>query len=336
MAAIVQMKNRATKPFVKNSKVPFTLDLGGKIRRICVILSGEIVVSGGTTSGTVQGEGGPVNLLKRISLIATPAAGSRYPGGNIVDATPRSLLRYAIFQRSGKYIADQDATMVLGSGAAGTYQVYLSIPIYFQDATLRVPGGNVAALNTDSGTYSAVQLQIDTADLAACFTGNDRDVDYSGLNLEFYDDRIAMPGVDTLTRYQEDHEFLIPATRDRALDEAMPLNGMLENILVMGQLNTAQALSDALLRKIRIDGPNLGLELWAEDIRQRMLDDEWIDPDETATGLHFLDFTDGVAQNSQDLSGLSWQFDITNVSGANLDSFLMFTRRLVAPVKAAN
>lgn len=331
---IVQMKNRATKPFVKNSKVPFTLDLGGKIRRGCVILSGQIVVSAGTTNGTVQGEGGPINLIKRITVVATPSANSRYPGGNIVDASPRSLLRYAIFQHSGRFIADQGGS-TLGGGAAGTYPIYLSIPIYWQDPTLRTPGLNVTALNTDPGTYDALQVQIDTGDITSCFTGNDRTVDYSGLNVEWYDDRIDMPGVDTLVRYQEDHEFLIAATRDRALDEAMPKDGMFESWLIMGQLNAAQALSDALLRKVRIDGPTLGLELWAQDIRQRMLDDEWINPAETATGLYLLDFTDGSASNTVDARYLSTTFDITNVSGANLDSFEIFTRRLVAPAKAA-
>jgi hypothetical protein len=327
----VQIKNKATKPFVKNSKVPFTLELGNKIRRGCVIVKGAIVVSGGTTSGVAQGEGGMINLIKRITVVATPSANSRYPGGNIVDATPRSLLRYAINQHSGKFIGSLGDAV---TGAAGTFNVYLSIPIYWQDSNLRLPGMNIAALNTDPGVYDSVQVQIDTGDLAACFTGNDRAVDYSGLDVQWYDDRIEMPGVDTVVRYQEDHEFLIAATRDRALDEAMPRDGMFESWLIMGQLNAAAALSDALLTKVRIDGPTLGLELWSDDIRQRMLDDEWLDPDETATGLYFLDFTDGSAGNTVDARYLATTFDIKNASGANLDSFLIFTRRLVAPVKA--
>src|SRR6185312_15195757 len=92
-------QNRQSKPFIPNSKVIFTLPLGGKIRAGIVSLAGSVVVSGGTTSGTVNGEGGPANLIQRIYVRATPGAASRYPGGDIVDMTPRALLRQAVTQR---------------------------------------------------------------------------------------------------------------------------------------------------------------------------------------------------------------------------------------------
>ena len=45
-------------------------------------------------------------------------------------------MRYAITQHNGKLILEQNGS-ALGNGANGTYNIYLSIPIYFADSTLR-------------------------------------------------------------------------------------------------------------------------------------------------------------------------------------------------------
>jgi hypothetical protein len=44
-------KNRLTTPFVPNSKIIFTLPMGGKILEGKVILTGQIVVTGETVPG---------------------------------------------------------------------------------------------------------------------------------------------------------------------------------------------------------------------------------------------------------------------------------------------
>lgn len=325
-------QNRLTKQFVPNSKLIFTLPLGGKIRKGNIVLTGTVVVSGGTTNGTAYGEGGPANLLARIIVNATPAGGSRYPGGKVVDAGPRDLIEYAIFQHNGKRIGELNGS-VLGSGAAGTYQVYQSIPLYFADGNLRK---NLSTcLNTDPGTYQSVQVEIDTGSLSLCFTGNDRTVDYSGLQVQWVDDRVAIPG-DTLVRYQESHTLLIPATQDRALDEAMPQDGAFESWLIMAEQSSTAALSDNLLTRVRLNGPAITFDKYASDIRQAMLDDEWLDPAQAGTGLYYIDFTDAALSNTVDAGTLQTRLSVANVSGANLDSLRIFTRRVFAPVPASS
>lgn len=56
-------------PFVPNSPLIFLLNLGGKIMQGWIVLKGTVVVAGGTTSGTVVGEGAPARLIERIRVI---------------------------------------------------------------------------------------------------------------------------------------------------------------------------------------------------------------------------------------------------------------------------
>ncbi len=321
-------RNRLSKPFIKNSKIPFTLPLGGKVRRGSVILSGPVVISGGSTNGTVVSEGGPAGLISRIIISATPAGGSRYPGGKIVDMDVRSLLRYAASQRNGKVFSDQGGSS-LGSGAAGTYQVYCAIPVYFADSVQRA--SLLTALNTDAGNYASVQVEIDTADQSACFSGNDRAFDYSGLTVQWKDSRIFVDG-DTGVLFQESHEAFIAATNSRMLDEAMPQDGSFLSWQILAQSGASETLADTLLNRVVISGPTIDFDNYAKDIRQTMLDDEWLDPSQSAAGHYFIDFTDGAVQaNTVPAGSIQTYFDVNNVSGANADQLLISTRRVFQP-----
>jgi len=323
--------NRGQKSFSPRSRMVLGIDLGGKIRRGSIILQGPIVVSGGTTSGTAVGDGGPLNLIQHVYIRATPDAGSRYVGGNLVDADSRDLITNAIWQRSGKkYINLRGGT--LGGGAAATYQVYLEIPIYWADASQK--NGVATALNTDPGSYKSLQLELLTGDLAACFPGNDRTVDWSGLLVQWKDDRVAL-GYDTLELFQENHRLQIPATNKRMLDPAMPQDGSFMSWQFTSEVNTALALGDTLLNRVVIDGTTIKFDCFADDIRQAMIDDEWLDPSQDGTGMHLVDFTDGVVQaNSVPAATFNSYLDVNNVSGANLDTISVFTRRVFAPAPA--
>lgn len=328
----LQAKNRLQKPFTQNSKIVFPLQLGGKIRRGALIVVGQITISGGTTNGTVSGLGGPTNLISRVRVRATPAGGSRYTGGLIVDSTPQALLRESIIFRGGKFFADMNGS-TLGSGAAGVYQVYLPIPIYWADANQRSP--LATALNTDPGTYASVQVEIDTANLAACFTGNDRAMDTSQLLVEWVDERVDTQG-DTSILYQESHLALIAATNKRMLDDAMPRDGSFMSWFISAeQGNPAFTLSEGLLNKVYAEGPTLLYEKYALDVREADFADDWFDPSLTPTGLYRIDFTDGVVvQNTVPAGALDIYFDVNNVSGANLDALEFFTKRVLAPAPA--
>ncbi len=325
-------KNRLIKPFVPNSKIVFTLPLGGKIRKGSIILAGNINLSAGTADGTIFGEGGPANLIQHVTVTATPVGGSRYPGGKIVDALPRDLLRYSITQRQGKMFVDQLGS-TLGAGANQDNTIYTAVPIYFADAVQK--NTLTTALNTDAGTYASVQVQIDTGSVASCFTGNNAVVDYSGLTVQWLDERVAVPG-DTSVLFQESHIALIAATNKRMLDEAMPQDdGLFMSWQILAQASAAYTLSDALLNRIVVSGPTLDFDKYAQDIRQTMLDDEWLDPSQAAAGCYFIDFTDGSVQaNTVQARGLQAYFDVNNVSGANLDNLGFFTRRIFVPTPA--
>lgn len=333
----IDQMNRQTKPFVKDSKLVFTLPLGGKIRRGCVVVHGSIVLSAGTVNGTQLAEGGPLNLVQRVYVNATPSGGSRYPGGKIVDVDPRGLVRFATRQRKGKFFIDQGGS-TLGGGANGTYQVYVSIPIYWEDPSQTNP--IATGLNTDidpstgNPVYASLQVEVDTGDVAACFTGNNSTVDYSGLSVDWVDFRASVPG-DTLVLYQETHEALIAATNKRMLDDAMPRDGSFLSWDILGEQSAQRNLSDGLLNRVVLETANATYDLYAQDIRQSAFDDEWYDPSLTATGMYPIDFTLGATIGaSVPAPGLQVYFDVNNVSGANLDDLLFYTRRVFAPTPA--
>jgi hypothetical protein len=332
--AFEDRQNRMQIPFVPDSKMVFTLGAGGKLLQGRLILTGQIVVSGGTVAGTVIGEGGPIGLITRVKLIANPANGSRYPGGTIVDCIPRSLLRYAINQHNGKFIGEQSGSNI-GNGANGTYQIYLSIPLYFADATLR--NNNSTALNLDlldpAGLpiYNSVQVEVETGDLTTCFAGNNATVNWSGLTLQWDDDRLGFAG-DTNVLYQEDHVALVAAAQARMLDPAMPQSGMFTQWLMMAESGgSAYTLSDTILQRVTAKGLSVLFDEYSQDIRQKMLDDEWLDPAQAGTGLYFIDWTNGTLNNANPAAGIQLQIQVANPSGSNLDQVRSYTRRFYSP-----
>jgi hypothetical protein len=333
--AFEDRRNRSQYAFTPNNKLYFTLPPGGKIMQGRLILAGQIVVSGETVPGTITGEGGPINLVQRIKVFATAAAGSRYPGGTIVDCTPRTLLRFGITQHAGKFIGDLNAAS-LGNGVNGTYQIYTSIPIYFAEATLK---NQVAtALNADlvdptgAPIYSSIQVEVDTGDLTSCFTGNNGVVNWSGLTLQWADDRLGLEG-DTNVLYQEEHVALIGAAQARMLDPAMPQSGAFTQWLFLAESGgSAYTLNSNILQRITAASSTFNFDEYAYDIQQKMLDDEWFDPSTALTGQYFIDWENGTLNNSNPAAGIMAQFQVLNPSGTNLDQLRVYTRRFYPPV----
>lgn len=325
-------RNRQQYPY--EPSVTFTLAPGLKVLRGRVILAGTVVISAGTTNGTVIGEGGPINLVRRVQLYANRAGNSRYPGGRIVDCSARALMRYAIVERQGKFMGDLLGS-TLGSGAAASYTIYTSIPIYFADSALQ--NQMQTALNMDlqdtqgNGVYASVQVQLSLAsDLTTCFSGNDRTVNFSGLTVQWQDDRLQI-GSDTTPLIQEDHETLIGAAQTRMIDPGMPVDGAFTSWFIMGeQSTTSKTLSQALLNRITAFSSTLNFDEFANDIQQDMIDDEWFDPAQSLTGQYFLDWTHGLLQNSNPAAGMDLKFDVNNPSGSNLDQLRIYTRRVFA------
>lgn len=323
--------NRLAQAFVPNSPLVFTLPLGGKILKGWVRITGSLVLSGVTAQGTQKGVAGPQRLLSRIIVRVNPSSTSgstRYPGGKIVDCDPESLLQYAIFQR-GYYLNDQ-AAQNFAAGVAGTYPIELAIPIYWADANLHRQVQT--ALNADPSAYGSIQVEVDTADITNVFTGWTGTANYSGLQVQWIDDRENFAG-DTFVRYQESHDFQIPAANDRALDQAMPQDGAFETFLIQGLQGAQEALADTIFQQLTLNGDAIDFQKYAPDIRQQMIDDEWINVKSSpATGLYLVDFTDGLVGGTINAATLQMYFKVANPSGANLDKLRFFTRRLMAPV----
>jgi hypothetical protein len=324
---LADRKNRHEKPFVADSRVPFTLDLGGKILKAYLIIRGTVTLAGGTTSGAVAGRGGPSNLIKKIVVRCT-GAGRRYPDTVAVDCTPDELLTYDICQY-GKFSSDLGA-VDLGDGDAGTYEIYTSIPIYFADSNYRRQ--YATGMNADPNAFSAIQVEVQTGDIKNCFIGNDRTATYN-LTLEWRDERDNSMSGDTLILVQEGHTALINAAQDRFTDGSMPKDGAFLFWHLMTEVNapTVRTLSDAILDKVVIEGENFSLDLKERDLRQTLITDGWYDKAQTATGQYVIEFTDGMITRAVPARTLDAKFKVLNPTGANLDGLHFYTRRVFEP-----
>lgn len=330
--------NRISQPFSLGQTMTLNINPGDKILRGKVIVTGSATISGGTTNGTPICEGGPIGLIKQIRIVANKAAGSRYPGGPLVKCRPQTLLRYAITERGGKFVGEQSGS-TFGSGAAGTYPFYLSIPIYFADSLNR--NYQQTALNADpvdsagKPIYTAIQLQVDFISLLSeIFSGSDRVLAITA-NLQWEDDRLALP-FDTTPLVQEDHLDIIQAANTEHVDQAMPNDGAFVSWLILEQPGSPTfQLASTLLNKLTLRGSTINFLENAADITQAMLDDGLWDPSQSIAGQKFIDFSHGLLANSNPAAGLQHVMDINNPSGAGLDRLLIYTRRVFGLPKAA-
>jgi len=319
-------ENRLQLPFIpSNSAITLPIPPNLSILQGKVIISGSITIAGGTTNGAVQGEGGPINLIKRIRVVANPANGSPYPGGWLVDSSARALLRFAQLMHLGTFIGEQSGS-TLGNGAAGTYPIYLSIPIYFADTNLR--NQVQTALYADPSAYSSLQVQIATGGATDCFAGTDRVWTYN-LQIAWADDRVdIVPSNPGLALFQEDHLLPIGAANTRLNDPGLPQDGAFLSWSIFAEQTAAYLLSDGLLNRITVNGPTYTYDEFAQDIRQKMYDDEWLAAAANAAGLYHIDMTNGVVQNANPAMGLLPMFSVNNPSGAYQDALRIFTRRI--------
>lgn len=322
---------RAEFPFTQGVPVVFNLNPGLNIIRGNVIIDATVTITNAGSAGTLVGEAGPVGLVRNIKVLANKAAGSRYPGGALVNCHPQSLLRYAMVEHQGKYVADLFG-QTLGNGAAGVYSVYMSIPIYFGDS---VNMNNVqTALNMNArdsqgnAIYTAVQVQVELAQLLTeIFNGSGGTMVVAGM-VRWEDTRLGL-ATDTIPLKQEDHYALIMAAQEEFVDAAMPNDGAFTSWLILAQQNVpGLALSDAILNRLEIKGIALNFKKHWQGIRQAMIDDGYYDPSSTLTGQFFIDWTKGLVQNSNAAAGLQPIWSLNNPSGAGNDRLRIYTRRI--------
>ena len=324
--------NRSQDPISIGMTFTKALARGNKVLRGNLILTGSVTISGGTTNGTPICEGGAIGLIKQIRLVANKGAGSRYPGGTIVKCRPQSLLRFAITQRGGKFIGEQSGN-TLGNGAAGTYNIYLSIPIYFGDAlnenSLQTSLNMDPFDSTGKPVYTSVELQVDfVAGITEIFSGSDRVLTFPSLNAQWRDDRLQMAS-DTIPLVQEDHLAIIQSANSEFVDQSMPNDGAFESWLILQQAGSPGfQLADTLLNKLEIRGSTINFRENRADMVQQMLDDNLWDASTATTGQTFIDFKHGLLRNSNPAPGLQHLIDVNNPSGGGNDRLLIYTRRV--------
>lgn len=328
---------RAEAPFNLGVPVVFNLNPGSNITYGCVNIEATVTISGSAAAGTVVGEGGPTNLIRRILVLANKApanqnGSSRYPNGALVNCTPRSLLRYATIEHQGKYVGELSGSN-LGNGANGVYDIYLSIPIFFAD-----PAANLNQVQTSLNmnpidsqgrpVYSQVQVKIDVAAaIGELFSGNNGDIAVAGM-VRWLDKRIKLP-VDTVPLKQEDHEVFIQQPQEALVDFGLPNDGAFTQWLIMAQQGQpGLVFSDAILKRLECWGPTVNFKHSWQDMRQAMIDSDFYDPSQSMTGQFFKDWTNGVLTNANPAAGLLTKFAVNNPSGAGLDNLLIYTRRV--------
>jgi hypothetical protein len=323
-----QVQKAPTQYFQKNTTLPFNLPLGGKVGVGYVVLDGPVTVSGGTTNGTAVDEGAFADLITNIILRVIPSPGSRYPSGEVVNCSPRGLMRRAITEYR-KFMPDLLTPAF--TGALGTYQVYTVIPIFFADPNVARQWST--ALNADPFAYQTLQLEVETGDISTIFAGNDRSLDVSQLQVRWFDERHMYQG-DTYALFQEDHRTFIPQAKRDFVDGALSTQGNYLDWLIMTEVGSAASLQDSILNRLKISSGDNSFyyEMEAKDIRAKMFTGNWYDLAQPALGQYLIDFVDGNIAAAVSASGLSATFDINMVSGSNVDALHLFTRRLFQPV----
>src|SRR6478752_1481382 len=149
--------------------------IGVMCTRSDFVLSGSLVVSAGTASGTSLGEN-PGNLALQTLKIQGFALDSSYPNGTLVNLSPRTLLRRRIFDSLGRrFITDPSLTPTGLTGAAGTFTLNYPIVKYWALDWLARPFDSAL----DTGMYSLLQCTLTQGSRDRQFSGNDRTFNYN-------------------------------------------------------------------------------------------------------------------------------------------------------------
>ena len=327
MALPYQVENTPSQIFGSSSPLTFVLNpgTGKKVSKLDVCLYGTFTVSGVTTAGTLFGDGGPAGLIQKIKVRLNPAPGSRYPGGNCVNLTPRGVLRLASI-RIKKLLLEQSGSTI-GNGANGTYGIYMSFPIYFCHPRSK---NFLTALNLDPFAYSSVAVKVYTGNLSNCFSGNNGTMVINSLAVHVKSISHNVPG-DSFVKFTEDHVTQIPATKNDFVDTAMPSGGSFTKWLLLTETTSQATLTDGILNRCEVYGAGAKFELTAQDLRDKILSEGWLDLSANATGHYLFDFIDGDITRAVPAASIRAKFDINMLSTSYVDGLHFITERVYAP-----
>ena len=315
-------------PFVKNAPLVYNLTItpGWLLVGLYVFLRGALVLSAGTTSGTLVGDN-PGQLLGRITVDADPLPGGFYNGGRIVQLTPRST---KLRRKIDRGTLQPDSKTAAGvSGAAGTFNLntILEIPFAFPKLVRPIE----TALRLDQ--FANFVLTVNTQDVPTMLSGNDRTADYSQLFVEIVEVREYAPDYyPEATPYQSDTLIVLQAANNRLLvDAELPKTESYIDAMIYTE-TTNQALADTILnRETAFSGTDQFDDMFADHLKgffQQVITDQA----ESATGCYWVPLVQGLSENAGLLNGalpdLKLQLDVSNPGGAGNDRVNIAHRRV--------
>lgn len=317
-------------PFAANA--PFFYDLettaGWLTTHIDVMLRGQIVISGGTTSGTVTGPN-PSGLVPQLKVDAAPIPGGFYKGGTIFDCQPRTIQLRRILDE-GWLLSDLKTPAGI-TGAAGTFPLLTNYRINFNLPNMVRP--IESALRKDQ--FSTIKITIKTADIPTILAGNDRTVDYSGAFIDVIEHCEYAPDYWPKVMLYQDDLFVVlqAANKKQKLDAELPKTEAYLDALIISE-TTNDALADTIVNKITAQS---GSDVFANDLEadhyKVFQESPVMDAVQAMTGIYRVDVVRGTDYRNGYLNGalpdLKLTFDVNNPGGAGNDRLIVATRRVV-------
>lgn len=218
------------------------------------LLAGSLVVTGGTTNGTVLGEN-PGGLVQQFQVEATALA-SGYPDGTLKKLTARTLMRRRIFDHPEKrFIPDVSLGLAGLTGAAGTFTLNMPFKMYWALPWLKRPFDTAL----DTGMYSRILWTITNGSNARQFSGNDRVNNYAGVYWNIWHMLQAYSGNGFGPRcvlYDSDTTKNISGSNPRLeLNKEFTVDGAYLDLLFMTE-TTNQVLADTIVNKLTLASGN--------------------------------------------------------------------------------
>ncbi|HZU33684.1 MAG TPA: hypothetical protein VFB79_21400 [Candidatus Angelobacter sp.] len=292
------------------------------------VVAGSLVISGGTTSGTVLGEN-PGNLFLQTLKIQGFALDPSYPNGTLVNLSPRTLLRRRMFDSQGRrFIPDPNNTTGF-TGAAGTFTLSYPIVKYWSLDWMQRP----IDLALDTGMFSQVLCTLTNGAAARQFSGNDRTFTYSSVFWEIthrfqrYDGNGNGP---IAVVFDDDHVRNIAGANARLeLNNEFPPDGAYIDLLFIAE-TTNQTLADTIVNRITLkSGTEQFYDQYAAPLKTQM--EELIGDSSTTTtprtGLYYTQIADdGLITNAK--TNISAVVDQANPGTDRL----IIARRSCAPI----
>lgn len=290
------LQNYGRQQFVAGGQIIYDILRGGFIQRIRHRMNGSLVIAAGSTSGTSLGVN-PGNLISNFKMLASPI-------GQIKSLSPSSVVRSTVFDL-GRIENDTALT-----GGTGTFTINQDFWLQFSPTMWRDLIGS--ALESDQ--FSSIQSIIQLGSRDTQFSGNDRTFTYSGVNIDYTDQREFADGHTSLLF---ENEFIKQIT---AANATFNVTDFTVGRRVMSYLlqaeTTNQALANTILNRARFQSASaVFADTYAADYQsdsQRFI----TEADSAVTGLYFIplspDLTIGGAVDARGLNQLSAVLDVSN------------------------